>query len=239
MNKVSSGVYKAIHMKNQATKNTQRKKCTLMLAAVPLVLIAGCGGQRSPEIKTALLLLAQAQPPVAVQQLPTPIKTAALPVTNTTKRVYLAGKRVSFVPPAGFTAMTPQEIAVKFPNRGGNPPQHVYANERRSVAVAITFSPARVAPEQLPELKNFMPQFLERAMPDIQWITKDFAAINNVRWIQLEFISRAIDTNIHNDTYFTSFEGKMLGFNFNSTVKQYEAMKAELHKSRDSIMISP
>lgn len=55
--------------------------------------------------------------------------------------------------------------------------------------------------------------------------------------MQLEFISRAIDTNIHNDTYFTSFDGKMLGFNFNSTVEQYGAHKAELLKSRDSIII--
>lgn len=55
--------------------------------------------------------------------------------------------------------------------------------------------------------------------------------------MQLEFISRAIDTNIHNDTYFTSFDGKMLGFNFNSTVERYGAHKAELLKSRDSIII--
>lgn len=62
--------------------------------------------------------------------------------------------------------------------------------------------------------------------------------IDNVRWIQLEFISSAIDTDIHNDAYFTSFDGKMLGFNFNSTVEQYDASSAELRQSRDSITIS-
>lgn len=132
--------------------------------------------------------------------------------------------------------MTPEEIAFKFP-RGANKPQHVYANERRTVSVAITFSQAQISPEQLPELKNFLPKFLELAVPGIEWITQDFTVINKVRWIQLEFISKAIDTNIHNDAYFTSFNGKMLGFNFNSTVEQYDAVRAELIKSRNSITI--
>lgn len=134
--------------------------------------------------------------------------------------------------------MTPEEIALKFPTQLGNQPQYVYANDRRSVSIAITFSPAQISPEQLPELKNFFPKFLEQVRPDIKWITQDFTVINKVRWIQLEFISRAIDTKIHNDAYFTSFDGKMLGFNFNSTVEQYDVSSAELRHSRDSVTIS-
>ncbi len=202
------------------------KQQILTFAAVPLVLFTSCGGQRSPKATATLF----------APQLITLTQTAQ--TANTTKRVYLAGRRVSFVPPAGFTPMTAEEIAIKFPKRGGNPPQHVYANERRSVSVAITFSPAKISPEQLPELKNFLPKFLELAIPEIKWITQDFAVINNIRWVQLEFISRAIDTKIHNDAYFTSFDGKMLGFNFNSTVEQYDAVSDQLIKSRDSITIS-
>lgn len=194
-------------------------------AAVPLLLIAGWSGQ-PPEVTAT-------PAPQSINRTQT-----ATGATKTPQRVYLAEKRVSFVPPAGFTPMTAEEIAIKFPKRGGNPPQHVYANERRSVSVAITFSPAQISPEQLPELKNFLPKFLELAIPEIKWITQDFAVINNIRWIQLEFISRAIDTKIHNDTYFTSFDGKMLGFNFNSTVEQYDTVSDQLRKSRDSITIS-
>lgn len=198
--------------------------------AIPLILIAGHSEQQL--IQT---LLTQAQLSVVAAPQPSIHQPPASPTTET-QRVYLAGRRVSFVPPAGFTAMTPEEIALKFP-QGTNRPQPVYANKRRTVSVAITFSQAQISPEQLPELKNFLPKFLELAVPDIKWITQDFTVINKVRWIQLEFISRAIDTNIHNDAYFTSFDGKMLGFNFNSTVEQYDAVKAELRKSRDSIII--
>lgn len=196
----------------------------VQFAALPLILIAGWSGQLEAKVRAtpAPQLITQIQPP-------------ASPTTET-QRVYLAGKRVFFVPPPGFTAMTPEEIAFKFP-RGANQPQHVYANKRRSVSVAITFSPARISPEQLPKLKNFLSKFLELRL-GIKWIKQDFAVINSMRWVHLEFLSRAIDTNIHNDAYFTSFDGKMLGFNFNSAVEQYDALSAELRKSRDSITIS-
>lgn len=134
--------------------------------------------------------------------------------------------------------MSPAEIALKFPNYSGNRPKYVYANDRRSVSIAITMPPAQLSPQQLPELKNFLPKFLSQAMPTIQWLKQDFVTINRVRWVQLEFISSALDTKIHNDTYFTSFDGKMLGFNFNSTIEQYDSVSAELHKSRDSIVVS-
>lgn len=202
-------------------------------AVVPLILIAGYSGS-SQVIATPTLQKAQILPLKAPQS--TPHQTAP-PNTNTTKRVYLAEKQVSFVPPAGFTPMTAEEIALKFPS-GSNQPQYVYANERRSVSIAITFSPAEISPEQLPELKKFLPKFLEQVRPGIKWITQDFTVINKIRWLQLEFISRAIDTNIHNDAYFTSFNGKMLGFNFNSTVEQYDAVSDQLSKSRNSITIN-
>ena len=240
--------------KIRSSKISQSKSTRYLLVpvtAVPVILLVGFSGLQSAAMSTAApetttvpakqaaqTPIRQLPPDVAALQPTTQILTAASPTTKTTQRVYLAGKRVSFVPPAGFTAMTAEEIALKFPRRGANTPQHVYANERRSVAVAITFSQAQVSPEQLPELKNFLQKFIERAMPNIKWITQNFAVINNVRWVQLEFISRAIDTDIHNDAYFTSFDGKMLGFNFNSTVEQYDALSAELRKSRDSITIS-
>lgn len=152
-------------------------------------------------------------------------------------KVDLQQGRISFIPPAGFTAMSPAEIALKFPNYSGNRPQYVYANARRTVSIAITMPPAQLTLQQLPELKNFLPKFLTRAMPKIQWLQQEFVTINNLRWLQLEFITPALDTDIHNDTYFTSFDSKMLGFNFNSTVEQYNSVRAELRKSRDSIVI--
>jgi hypothetical protein len=37
--------------------------------------------------------------------------------------------------------------------------------------------------------------------------------------------------------YMTSFDGKLLGFNFNSTIAQYEKYKDALVRSRNSIRV--
>jgi hypothetical protein len=150
-------------------------------------------------------------------------------------RVFFAGRKVSFVPPAGFRPMTEEMIRFKFPR--GNPPQQVYANEKMSVSVAITFSPQVLSPRQLPDLKSAMEQTLPGLVPGLAWLAREIVEINGVEWVHFELTSHAIDTDIHNHMYMTSFNGKMLGFNFNSTIAQYETYKEELARSRESIRI--
>lgn len=150
-------------------------------------------------------------------------------------RVALADGKVSFVLPAGFQPMTEEQIQNKYPR--GNAPKHVFANDRQSVSIAVTFSPARLAPEQLDEFMQAMEQMLPQLAPDLKWQVKDFVVINGRRWGHFRFTTEAIDTNIMNDMYFTSFEGKALMINFNSAVSQYESVKSALEKSKNSIEV--
>lgn len=162
----------------------------------------------------------------------------ALPQTAiaVSETVSLKNGRVMFQLPVGFTEMTQDEIDLKFP-RGGHQPQHVYANPERNVSIAITFSLTDVLPHQLPELQTVLRASLGKLILSIKWKREEITKINTIPWVHLEFVTQAIDTKIHNDTYYTSFDGKMLGFNFNSTVEQYEANRVALEKTRDSIMI--
>ena len=139
------------------------------------------------------------------------------------------------MPPPGFQPLTQDQIEKKYPR--GNAPKQVFANETQSVSVAVTFSPAKVAPNQLQELKEALEQMLPRMVPGIQWQTKDFVEINGIRWIHFRFTSHAIDTDIQNDMYATSFEGKGLFFNFNSVVSEYEKVKTILDQSKHSIKV--
>lgn len=173
--------------------------------------------------------------PQAPTDLPSPSTANPLPAEE--RRIYLAENRVSFLPPVGFTAMTPEEIALKFPNT--NPPQQVYANAGGTVAIAVTLSDVPLTPEQLPELKQVMESSLEQAQPELEWLERGFLEINGVRWLKLESITPALDANIRNDMYFTSLNGRMVGFNFNSTVEADDAVRTELLRSRDSIQIQP
>ena len=150
-------------------------------------------------------------------------------------RVSMVEGRVSFVPPDGFRKMTDAEIKLKY--RLGNAPQYVYSNEPMNVSVAITFSSQAVAPEELTELKAAMERALPRLIPGLSWVTREIVEISGRPWVHFEIKSYAIDTDIHNEMYLTSFDGKMLGFNFNSTVAQRDRYKDALKKSRDTIRV--
>lgn len=151
-----------------------------------------------------------------------------------TQRVALYDGLVSFVPPEGFSRMSDEVVAAKFPEAKG--PGIVYGNDRTTVSIAITF-PARkgLSLEQLPEFKTFMESQLEKQKRHLKWLQKELVEINGRQWIHLELLSAAIDTTIHNHVYITSLDQRMLMFNFNATIEEYEKHKDALEKSKDSI----
>lgn len=163
-------------------------------------------------------------------------KTASSETPDASGNVALADGRIRFTVPSGFTPMSKEEIALKFP-RTANPPTYVYANSQRNVTIALTFSPAKVQPEQLPELKAALRPQISKAVPNLEWLKDELIPVNKTQWVRYEFVSPALDTKVHNDAYFTSFDGKMLGFNFNATVAEWDKAQSELMKTRDSISI--
>ena len=150
-------------------------------------------------------------------------------------KVNLANGRLSFEVPNGFSAMNRDQIALKYPK--ASPPQYVYSNERGSVSIAVTFSKSAVTIGQLGELKSAMEQMLPRMTPGLQWITRETVSINGQAWVHLEMTSSAVDTDIHNHMYLTSFDGRMLGINMNSTTREYESIRAAFARSRNSMRI--
>lgn len=132
--------------------------------------------------------------------------------------------------------MSKAEITSKF-LQTGIPPKYVYANPDRTVAIAVSLPEAKVTPQQLPELKSSVRQSLGKALPNLQWISDEMTTINNTPLAHLEFVNQAIDTKIHNNMYFGSLDGNVIGFNFNATVAQYEPMRATLQKVQNSITI--
>ena len=149
-------------------------------------------------------------------------------------RVSMAGGKVSFVPPDGLRVMTEAEIKIKYPR--GNAPQYVYSNEQMNVSIAITLSPQPVTLEGLPQLKAAMEQALPRLIPGLNWVNREIVEINGRPWVHFEMTSFAIDTDIHNEMYMTAFDGKMLGFNFNSTV--LSTIDIKMHSRKVEILFA-
>lgn len=194
-----------------------------------------------PLIPTSHHVAAAGQPdlptpsPAATPTTPEPASPPSPP--DATGRIYFRDRQISFIPPTGFTAMSQAEIIRKYP--GVRPPQYAYGNPRRTVSVAITIADADIQPEELPAFKRFMENFMEKSVPGLKWHDRDLLTLNGLTWIRLDFTSKAIDTNIRNDMYLTSWQGKMLGFNFNTTIELATAVRDELVKSRNSIRIQP
>ena len=152
------------------------------------------------------------------------------------RRVPLYDGMVSFVPPPEFSQLSAEIVALKFPEAKG--PGIVYGNTRTTVSIAITFPPQRaLRPEQLPAFKTFMESLLEKQKKGLEWVKKELVVVNGQQWIHFEFISQAVDTKIHNHIYVTSLDERMLVFNFNATVEEYDAYKDALDRSKESIQI--
>src|ERR1700755_1176774 len=85
------------------------------------------------------------------------------------RRVFLYDRIVSFVPPEGFTPPSKEVTRRKFAN--ATSPTTVYANERATTSVAVSYHPLQVLPpEQLPEFKSFMRSSLDKQRPGLEWL---------------------------------------------------------------------
>jgi len=145
--------------------------------------------------------------------------------------------RISFVPPAGFKAMSKEDITFKFGRSGAVQPEFAYSNERQNVSVAIGFVGSGLRAEQLDGLKKVLEADLERRLPGLEWIERELVTREGRRWLRLHLKSQAIDTGVVNDMYATIFDGQLLTFNFNSTVAQYDNYKESLRRSAQTITV--
>jgi hypothetical protein len=107
-----------------------------------------------------------------------------------------------------------------------------------NVSIAVTFSSQPLTLDALPQLKAALEQSLPRLVPGLTWVTREIVEINGRPWVHFELTSFAIDTDIHNEMFFTAFDGKMLGFNFNSTAALREQYKESLKTSKDTLRVT-
>jgi hypothetical protein len=183
-----------------------------------LLLLTACNNTPSPK-------------PVGV-----PSPSASTAAFDEPGRVYLADRQMSLVPPAGFVALSAEDIRAEYPSN--NPPNYVFSNRDRTASIAITFTPQALTLKQLPELQQLMSKHMEKTVPGIKWVQRDFMAINGGSWVKLEAIAKKKQENLHSDMYFTAFNDRMLGINFSASTEKYPTIKAAFTQSRDSIQIA-
>lgn len=160
---------------------------------------------------------------------------ALLPGIALAETFAVDGAACRFEAPRGFTPLTKEEIAAKFPSMRA--PVSVVGNARRTTTVAYELKPDRLTLAQLPEAKQAFEQIFERVVPGLRWTKRELVTMQGQSWIHFEFTSRAIDTDIHNIMLATSRAGRMLVFNYNATAADFEAVEADLRASILSIRL--
>lgn len=132
--------------------------------------------------------------------------------------------------PEDFTALTNEEIQLKFP-RNSKPPLIAYADSNIAKTIAVTWSEMnpKLTAKDLPALKLMMTSNFEKSIPNLKWIDNGLKQINNRFWVVLECEVPGVDTQIHNYMMFTEFNGGMFGVNFTSPEAIWEQFKPKVY----------
>lgn len=153
------------------------------------------------------------------------------------KEVALGDGSITFAVPDDFTELSRTEIKTKFPSV--NAPEQVVGNAARSTTIAYQLKDAPVKIADLPDVKKAFTQVFDRVIPVIEWKENAIVELAGRKWVLMEMTSRAIDQDIHNIVLITSYRGRMLMFNFNSTKREFVEMEEVLRKSIKSIQLTP
>jgi hypothetical protein len=144
---------------------------------------------------------------------------------------------LQFTPPPGFGRWSRKQVFAKFP--AAQPPRYVFAPDTRG-RVSIAFTSEKVpAGTDLPKLKAMLEEAYSH-LPGMKWLLRETLELNGRKWVHLEFISRAVDTNIHNDLLaMVRPNGEYVGVNFNAVTSEWDRNKAALVKSRATLAPLP
>jgi hypothetical protein len=168
-------------------------------------------------------------PPVAQAQQPRPeAKTAG--------RMAIADGRITFVAPSGFTALTAEGLAAKYPSPGA--PRRAVGNARRTTSIAYDLLDDRAASS---DLDAFRRSLMETFAPlkNLKWVASDVRRVGSRDWAYVEFTAATADQEIHNIVLLSVYDGRILIFNFNSTVVEFPRVERALRASMATIRAVP
>lgn len=142
---------------------------------------------------------------------------------------------ITFDAPQSFKPLPPELIAVKFPR--GSAPRYVVGNKTGATTIAYDIKPHDMLESDVDDARVAFTRLFPGLIANLEWKKNETISISGRKWAILEMTSRAIDTDIYNIMLFTSYKGKMLVFNFNSTKKEFPHYEAALRNSINSITL--
>jgi len=142
---------------------------------------------------------------------------------------------ITFNAPDGFLTMSPELIQIKYPK--GNPPANVLTNESTESTIAYDIRAKSLPQSQIEETGKAFESAYKRVVAGFKLNSNKIVQISGQKWIQMEFISNTIDSEVYNIFLVTGYKGKMLIFNLNTTLKEFNKYESAFRKSIQSIIL--
>lgn len=143
---------------------------------------------------------------------------------------------VHFVPPPGFTVLTAEELAYTQPGA-----HQAVANAQRTTTIVYDFSDVRAPSADLEAGRKSMMGDFERRMPTAKWLASDVRRIGTLTWMYFEWTVPAATNRpaLHQIALVGVVAGRILAFNFNSTVADFPQVEEALRTSMTTIVTTP
>ncbi|MDR2165946.1 MAG: hypothetical protein LBO79_10110 [Zoogloeaceae bacterium] len=131
------------------------------------------------------------------------------------------GGKIFLLAPSDFQPMSKETLEIKYPM--SRRPTEVLSNTAGGiVTLAFNHTNDALQPSQIHAAHSFISQMMHNLYPSAEWFRDEVIVQNGNTFIVMEFVSPAIDTQIHNIIYGTSVDNRFLLIAFNSVVEQAE-----------------
>ena len=133
-------------------------------------------------------------------------------------KLSLLDNKVSVLAPKGFTQMTEEMLALKYPATA-NKPQWVLTDEDGTVNLTYSFTSSAIDDNGIPAFTDKMLAVLKTNRKDIEFIDDGILLQEGKNIGYIKFISQARDQKVFNYMFYISLDNRLLLFSFNCIEK--------------------
>lgn len=159
---------------------------------------------------------------------------AAAAKTQNTTNISIPETPISISLPNDYEIYGQDMIDLKF-QPGPQQPTWVAGSNDGTVSVAFSINSENISATPLAKAMNQMKMGLSQHRTELKWINTEIKKFKGKSWAHLEFISPALDSEIINNMFFSSYGKKMILLNINATTKEYAKHEESIQKIIKSI----
>ncbi len=150
--------------------------------------------------------------------------------------IAIAGERVTFQLPEGFSLLDPAAIQERWKN--GAYPDVAWEDQSKSVILAVRFGEAQVSPQDLPTLARPLEQAFTKSVPKIAWIAKRVKSGGEQPRLIHEFESDSSRGRLVTVGMSFSFDEKLLSINLVGPAEKRKEVESAAEAVRATLRLS-